>query len=233
MISIVIPTYESNGKGVILLSELLESIYKQTYKDYEVIISDHSIDDDIKNYIENWFGKMSISYHRNESKKGNSSCNMNNGIKFASGHFIKIMHMDDKFCDENALQIINDAITNSEKEVYWGAVGFNHFFELENKIDKFMVPNIIFNPTIGESSMNGCPSVSFFKNHMDTYFDENLIIINDFDLYYRLLKEYSNPLIISDTLVTVRMHSNQVTNLLDDYTIKEKNEINYFKNKIK
>ena len=233
MISIIIPTYESNGRGIFFLSELLETINNQTYEDFEVIISDHSKNDEIKNYIENLSLNKKIIYHKNTKNRGNSSCNMNNGIKLASGDFIKIMHMDDKFYDEKSLEIINDSIINSEKEVYWGGVGFNHLFDEENKLDKVMVPSIIFNPSIEEHSMNGCPSVSFFKNHEGIIFDENLIIINDFDLHYRLNKQYGDPLIIPNTLVTIRIHSNQVTNLLDEYTIKEKNEINYFKNKIK
>jgi len=233
MISIVIPTYESKGKGVLFLSELMDTIDNQTYRNFEIIISDHSLDDEIKNYVENLSTDTTIIYHRNTEKRGNSSCNMNSGIKLATGDYIKIMHIDDKFYNQRSLEIINDSINNSETEVYWGGVGFNHLFDEENRIDNFMIPNIIHNPLIDVHFMNGCPSVSFFKNNLGIQFDENLIIINDLDLHYRLMKEYGNPLIISDTLVTVRMHPNQVTNLLDEYTIKEKNEINYFKNKIK
>ena len=53
MISIVIPTYESKGKGVLFLSELMDTIDNQTYRNFEIIISDHSFDDEIKNYVEN------------------------------------------------------------------------------------------------------------------------------------------------------------------------------------
>jgi glycosyltransferase involved in cell wall biosynthesis len=233
MISICIPTYESKGKGVFFLSELIDTINNQTYKNFEIIISDHSLDDEIKNYVEKLSTDTKIIYHRNTEKRGNSSCNMNKGLELATGDFIKIMHIDDKFYNERALEIINDSINNSETEVYWGGVGFNHLFDEENKIDKFMTPSIVHNSSIGVYFMNGCPSVSFFKNNLGIQFDENLIIINDLDLHYRLMNEYGKPLIISETLVTIRMHPNQVTNLLDEYTIKEMNEINYFKNKIK
>lgn len=48
-ISIGIPVYECHGMGWLYLSELLNSISKQSYKDVEVVISDQSTDDNIFN----------------------------------------------------------------------------------------------------------------------------------------------------------------------------------------
>ena len=51
-VSICIPTYEANGLGVKLLKTLIDSIIIQTYPNIEIIISDHSINDEIKKYTE-------------------------------------------------------------------------------------------------------------------------------------------------------------------------------------
>ena len=51
LISIGIPTYEMSGYGVYYLNELLETISYQTFDDFEVIISDHSIDTKIEDFI--------------------------------------------------------------------------------------------------------------------------------------------------------------------------------------
>ena len=40
--SIAIPTYESKGRGVEFLDDLFRTIEIQTFKDFEVVVSDHS-----------------------------------------------------------------------------------------------------------------------------------------------------------------------------------------------
>ena len=48
--SIAIPCYEYNGRGVRYLSELFHSIQRQTLKDVEVVVSDQSNDDEIQDF---------------------------------------------------------------------------------------------------------------------------------------------------------------------------------------
>ena len=54
--SIAIPAYEYNGRGVLYLSDLFRSIKSQTLKDVEVIVSDHSKDHK-KNTMRGWEGE--------------------------------------------------------------------------------------------------------------------------------------------------------------------------------
>ena len=50
-ISICIPTYEYKGRGVEFLAELFDSIERQTFTDFDVVISDHSKDDVIQTVV--------------------------------------------------------------------------------------------------------------------------------------------------------------------------------------
>ena len=50
-ISVCIPAYEAKGKGVFFLQKNVEGILKQTYTNFEIIISDHSIDDKVEKYV--------------------------------------------------------------------------------------------------------------------------------------------------------------------------------------
>ncbi len=87
MISICIPTYEQKGLGLKFLQHSLEVIAKQTYKDFEVVISDDST----------YFAQAAIEqlcrkypftrYFRNQTAKGISS-NTNNAIIHAKGDLI-------------------------------------------------------------------------------------------------------------------------------------------------
>jgi hypothetical protein len=61
-------------------------------------------------------------------------------------------------------------------------------------------------------------------------FDENLIMLMDCEMYYRLHNKYGEPYIIRDLLVCNRQHKNQLQNLNQD---KLSEEIDYCKNKYK
>lgn len=199
-ISIIIPAYEANNIATKLLNELFDTIELQTYKDYEIIVADHSKSNEVKNLCQQ--RTFPIQHFYNERKRGNSSANMNDGIKKASGNFIKIMHMDDMFCSHIALELMANEIDKTDKK--WGAFVFNHFYENEKKISKITVPG---------GSCIGCPSVSFFAND-DNFFDENFIVLNDADMHFRLRKKYGEPIIISETCITIRIHDMQLSKLL-------------------
>lgn len=224
--SIVIPTYEYKGKAPDLLNQLLSSIKFQTFNDYEIIISDHSVSDLVKNFIDTNWSELPIAYFKNERGRGNSSINMNEGIKIAKGKFIKIMHMDDWFCDNESLESIKLYI-DKEPNKKWGGVGFNHFYENRGIVDRYYMPHI--NPNI--RTLLGCPSVSFFINDKNDpiFFDENIIIINDSDLHIRLGKKYGDPIFVNKYCVTIRLSDDQVSNQVSEE--KHLSEIKYYQNK--
>lgn len=220
--SIVVPTYEYNGLAPKLLDELLNSIKYQTYNNYEIIISDHSKTDLVYNHLKNWT-ELPIVYYKNKRGVGNSSINMNDGIKISKGEYIKIMHMDDWFCSSEALNLINDSLIN-DSDKRWGGLGFNHYYENSGITGRYIMPHI--DPHI--RTLLGCPSVSFFIND-DNFYDENLIIINDSDMHIRLGKKYGEPILINEYCVTVRISENQVSNQVTNED--HNSEIIYYKNK--
>lgn len=79
MISICVPIHDMENSEF-FLNRLKESAEKQTYKDWELVIT----------------------------KEGKMAENTNAAIKKAKGDIIKILFMDDYFADENALQHLAD-----------------------------------------------------------------------------------------------------------------------------
>lgn len=219
--SIVIPTYEYKGLAPELLDRLIGSISEQTFTDYEIIVSDHSKTDLVERYLDKW--GLPITYYRNERGRGNSSINMNEGIKLAKGEYIKIMHMDDWFCNPNTLGLIDKSVTDDPNKK-WGGLGFNHYYVERGVIDRYMKPYIDSHIR----TLIGCPSVSFFINN-NNFYDENLIIINDSDMHIRLGKKYGDPILIDEYCVTVGMSENQVSNQVSHE--QHSNEIIYYRNK--
>jgi glycosyltransferase involved in cell wall biosynthesis len=219
LISIVIPTYEAKGKGTYFLKRCLDSIVSQSYTNYEVIIPDHSIDTEISKLV-SAYSQIKIKHFFNERGRGNSSINMNEGIKKANGDIIKVLHFDDQFASNNALELLSNLY--KDENIKWGAFGFNHL--INGELSREIVPS--FQNTMG------CPSTSFFINDKQTpnYFDEELIIINDHDMHHRLRQRYGEPNIIPTINITIGLHEDQVTNFSTSQ-IKEALEWEYFNNK--
>ena len=202
-ISIAIPTYEYKGEGELFLTHLINTITMQTHSDYEVIISDQSINDKIQNLIL-CLSDPKIIYFKTNEKLGNISYNTNNAIKHCSGDIIKVMHQDDFFATKYALELINNAmIKNPNKK--WGATGFDHCTNNTN---------ITKNKMVGACN----PSTSFFindKNNLDLY-DENFFYLLDGDFHKSLTKKYGDPIIINDICITVRQHGSQASHFYRD-----------------
>ena len=99
-VSICMPTYNQPD----FLKVVLDSIVMQDFKDYEVIISDDSTNDESGKLIEKYKAKIpNLTYFRNiPSKK--SPMSWNEAIKHAEGEYIKVQHSDDWFSDSTALR---------------------------------------------------------------------------------------------------------------------------------
>jgi glycosyltransferase involved in cell wall biosynthesis len=58
--TIAIPAYGYNGKGKDFLEKNLTILKEQTFEDFEVVISDHSTDDTIKDLCDSWMDRLNI-----------------------------------------------------------------------------------------------------------------------------------------------------------------------------
>src|SRR5215203_885011 len=103
-ISICIPAY----KHVEYLKRLLDSTVIQTFKNFEVIITDDSPGSEVEQLCLQYKSLLPIKYIRNNVPLG-SPGNWNACIGNASGQWIKIMHDDDWFANEESLKSFADA----------------------------------------------------------------------------------------------------------------------------
>lgn len=220
-ISVCIPAYEMRGYGRQFLAELLSSIDKQEYHNVEIVVSDHSSTSDIEDLCRGWQTHRSVVYVRCGERRGNSSVNMNNAIAHATGSIIKPMHQDDFFISDSALGFIGSAFGGG---ALWGACGYAHASGFDASKRSYRVPH--YNQRILTRNTIGAPSVCFFRRELDFWYDENLIWMNDADLYFRLYGECGEPRIIPDALVCIRLWDGQVSNQEADEVV-QKRELAY------
>lgn len=207
-LSVAIPTWESYGRGAEFLDDLLRTIEIQHFKNFEVVISDHSQNDDVYDKVLEFNSKFDIKYFRNRKKLGNSPSNTNTAIKKCSGEIIKIMFQDDFFYDDEAFEKIYYTLKDSNK--MWLLNGCNHTDDDGKSFCWEFYPK--FNPDLlkGINTISS-PSVVAFKRESEVYFDETLVNFMDVDYYYGMREKYGDPVLYNDILISNRVHKDSIS----------------------
>ena len=207
--SIAIPTHSFNGRGTEVVEHAFNRMAIQTFKDFEVCISDHSIDDNIKNLCERWKDRLDINYFKNIEDRGNAASNHNKVIKMCSGKLIKFMCSDDLLFDQNSLQII---INNFNDYDLWLFSAYVHSYDRVNYFN-YYVPYM--NNSIATCNTLGTPSAITFRNIELPLFDVNLKACFDCDMYWRMIKMYGIPKIIKDVTMINYLWEESGTSTID------------------
>jgi glycosyltransferase involved in cell wall biosynthesis len=209
-LSICIPTYEMRGLGHIFLAQSFDILARQTFKDFDIIISDHSQDDAIENVCALYKEKLDIKYYRNEAKRGNSSANINNAIAKAEGALIKILFQDDFLANDTALQKIVEYF--DPEHDHWLVTACEHSIDGVHYIRPFY-PRYNDRVHLGKNTISS-PSVLTIKNDAPLLFDEHLLWLMDVDYYKRCYTTFGKPKILNEINVVNRLGAHQVTNYI-------------------
>ncbi len=98
-VSIIVPNYNHFD----FLNERLESIMKQSFRDFEVIILDDCSTDNSRNIIDKYKNHPKVKHCIfNDQNSGSPFSQWKKGVKIARGEYIWIAESDD-YCDENLL----------------------------------------------------------------------------------------------------------------------------------
>jgi glycosyltransferase involved in cell wall biosynthesis len=210
------------GDGTPLLKRSLDSIKNQTYKDIEVVISDHSVNDEIKKLCEEYSGEFNIIYLKNLKDRGNFSSNLNNSIRYASGEVIKLLMQDDYIMDNMLLKSTVQAF--DDLSVNWCACGCYSGWNDQDYHP--MIPRYDDNSISRGINTIGSPSVISIRNNEVQFFDEELSWVVDLDYYKKMYSVFGDPCILNSYSIFIQRHSNQLTNTLpDQIKIKEESEL--------
>lgn len=188
----------------LFLERNLKSIYIQSFDDYEIVITDDSEDDVLKNWISTL--DLPIKYFKNLGNKGMAN-NTNFAINSATGDLVKILFQDDFFYDSRSLENIVKAFTQT---CWWLATACTHTI---NGVDTFNDHKPFYSQS--ENTI-GSPSVITFRSEIKERFDPNFHWVLDLDLYKRFYYKYGKPKILDKVSVVIGIHEGQKTYLLTD-----------------
>lgn len=208
-LSICIPAHEMGGKGPEYLAYSFDVMLKQSFQDFEVIISDQSKNDGIEKVCGRYRGKLDITYVKEPTGARSQSINFNNGLKHCTGKLVKIMWLDDFFYYTDALKDIVDAF--DLKKDHWLVTSC---IQTKDCKDFFR----LFHPTYNDATSLfknsiGAPTVLTIKNENPLRFDEKITVwYTDIDYYKRYFDRFGPPKILDKITVAIRVHENSVTN---------------------
>jgi glycosyltransferase involved in cell wall biosynthesis len=206
LISICIPTYEAKGKGVELLTLNLASCLNQTYKNLEIIVSDHSINDDIKNFCDS-IKDPRIKYILYPENRGKPAYNTNNAIYNSSGDYIKIMNQDEFFLEEDSLELAVDLLDNNP----WVIFPCAHIDLSTSEILSYHNPYLPIDKENLIKGINtvGSPSCGLFPKGFKI--DTNILYMIDCELWYNLYITLGPSAIVNKYSIGILIGDHQLT----------------------
>jgi glycosyltransferase involved in cell wall biosynthesis len=210
LISICIPTFNR----VAYLERLLTSIKHQSFTDFEVIVSDDSIGDEVKNLCATYTSFFSLRYFKNIIPLGTPE-NWNEAIRKANGQWIKIMHDDDWFTETGSLHYFKKAIDENADSLFIFSA-YRNIYEKNGRqepmfLNKFRWKALLNDPvTLLANNIIGPPSVTLHKNEKRFWYDGAVKWVVDIEYYIRYLKS-TKAFYIDKPLINVGINDTQVT----------------------
>jgi len=203
-VSVIMPSYNTAA----LIGEALDSVFAQSYRDFEVIvINDGSPDTpDLERVLEPYCGR--IIYLRQENRRACGA--RNNGISHARGEYLAFLDSDDSWAPGYLQSQIEHLEANSS-------------------LDMVYCDCLIYGdaPQAGKTFMQGCPSIGpvTFESVLTEQcqipvsgtvvrrqsvinaggFDERLAMCDDYEMWLRLAFRGAQIAYYSDVLSRIRI----------------------------
>lgn len=204
-ISVIIPVY-NRAK---LISRAIESVLNQTYKVDEIIVIDDGSSDNTLEILKNFGYKIKVITQKNS---GVSSAR-NRGIIKSSFDWITFLDSDDEWDRDKIKEQVefhknNPEILISHTQELWIRNGK----KINQKSHHKKFGGFCF-----EENLDFChiaPSSVMMKKDLFEkigYFDDSLVVCEDYDLWLRVLREYPIGLIEKELVTKYAGHENQLS----------------------
>ena len=201
--SIILPTY---NRAELFLKRAIDSVVRQSYKDWELIIVDNNSTDNTKDLVGSYSDNNIRLY--SIQNEGNIAKSRNLGISKAKGEFIAFLDSDD-FWHRDKLKISLDylkkyklnGLCHSEYLLYetgeteirhYGSTGFSYNNLLKNGNNLSLSAVIVHSDILKD--------VKGFSEDID------YITAEDYDLWLKLAKNNYKIKFIKDVMGTFRIH---------------------------
>ncbi|MEP7318970.1 MAG: glycosyltransferase [Panacibacter sp.] len=209
-ISLCLPTY----KNVRYLERLLQSIAAQTFKDYEIIITDNSPDNSVEELAKSYKDQLPIQFYKNVPATGMAE-NFNRVMQKASGKWIKMMHDDDWFVTPDSLEKFADAARNTRHKFIFSACK-NIYASSGKEENDFLIhwkKMLLEDSQLNLFYLNviGHPSTTMHFKDDDVLYDTQFKWVVDIDFYIKYLTKHAGFEYIPEALINIGIDELQMS----------------------
>ena len=162
VVSVIIPTYNH----AMYIERTLESVFQQTYKNYEIIVIDDGSTDNTQEVIKSYENKITYICKENEG----TAKSRNLGLKIAKGKYVAFLDSDDLWMPQK----LELQVTLLDKNIDIGLVctDFEIFCEneegikiIEKRINLRRIGSRIIKQSSPACSGGNTTSISYRGNH--------------------------------------------------------------------
>ncbi|MFM2312814.1 MAG: hypothetical protein RLZZ04_2090 [Cyanobacteriota bacterium] len=225
-VSIIIPTYNSEK----YIAQALESVFKQSYSNLEVILIDDASQDSTVETA-HIFHDCRLRIFENKQNRG-VSYGRNFGISQAQGKWIALLDSDDWYASDRLEKLIpqgeaNDAdliaddlwLINEEQTKHWSSLlrecphlNFSGIFSIDTV-------NFVTSDRLGSINANRTWSLGYTKPMIrrefllkhQIWYDENLKVGEDFTLYLECLRHQAKFYLVNQPYYYYRTRSTSLS----------------------
>ena len=212
LISIIIPTFNRAH----LLSDTLNSLLEQTYKQWECIVVDDGSTDNTADLMGGYLAKDArFQYYKrpNSKSKGPNSCR-NFGFEMSKGDYVQWFDSDDRYFPFALETYIKAIDANTESDAVVAKLEITNFItDRKIKENRITSDNVIEDYFTGKIAYYVCGPLwkRSFLNEQPCLFDETIRNLDDWDFNLRML--YAKPIVklIDKPLMQYRYHESSLS----------------------
>ena len=204
LISIVLPVY--NGSKY--LSESIESILSQTYKNWELIIIDDCSSDNTPQIANRYCTFDSrIRYYKNENNLRLPRA-LNKGFSLAKGDFFT-WTSDDNIYEKDALEKMLYSLKSNNADFVF--CSYNTIDENGEIIGFVRVPDDFKNSIVGSNIVGACFLYTRKVYNSVGDYQHGRILVEDYDYWARIISTHKTVVINNEQLYRYRVHPGSLT----------------------
>ena len=215
--SIIIPTYRTAR----FIAECLESVFHQSFKDFEVIVVNDGTPDTLE--LEQELGPYldRITYIKQENKGPGGA--RNTGIKYATGEFVALLDSDDQWLPEHLSEMMERIQKDPTLDlIYADAVNFGERGSAgRTSMETNPSHGVVDFESLVEGRCNVIASCVVARRSAlieAGLFDENFVYAEDYDLWLRVAYKGKRIDYIKDIHSLRRIHEENLTaNIIKSY----------------
>ena len=204
LISIITPSYKSKR----FISQTIESVIIQTYRNWEMIIIDDVSPDDSNVIIEMYVKEDSRIKLIKLAKNSGPAVARNRAIEEAKGRYIAFLDADDLWHSE---KLEKQIAFMSENNLAFSYTSYNLIDEDNNNLGYFETKETIDYNNLLRTNIIGCLTAIYDTQKLGKVYMPNILKRQDYGLWLKILRHINNAKGILEPLATYRIVRNSVS----------------------